>query len=526
VDPANAPAAAAARAQQKRRRLRRRVLGVVIIALWAAIGFYQTNKPLPAGLRVASSWTPVAAADLRLLIDTTSADPYGRAIVQQQIFDELLRIVAGAREFLVVDMFLFNPWRGAAPQTPSANNQPLRELSRELRDALLDARRRNPQLRVLVISDPVNDAYGGAPSADFALLRRAGIAVVITDLDPLRDSNPVYSVPWRVLVKWWAGGASDGLLPNPLDGGPDRVGFGAWARLLNFKANHRKVLLADDGAGNLVGVVGSLNAHDASSLHSNMALAVRGPALAPLLDSELAIARFSGWRGDFPMVNRQPPRPVAVALAGGRGTRPTANTAPVQLQVLTEGAIREALLERLGAARHGDDVAIGMFYLAERDAVRALLAAAARGANIRLLLDPNKDAFGREKNGIPARPLAAELNSASQGAIKIRWYRTKGEQFHTKVAMIRSGQRFWAMLGSANLTRRNLDDYNLEADLATEMAADAPLAGELTRWFDTLWFNRGPRGTEYTAELGAFVDTSQGSYWAYRLMEATGMSTF
>lgn len=483
-----------------------------------AVGVYHTTKPLPPGLRIASPPTTVAASDLRLLIDTTTADPYGRPVVQQQIFDEMLRIIRDARQFVVLDMFLFNPWRGALRRNPAANSPAPRELSRELRDALLEARRRNPQLQLLVITDPVNDAYGGAPSADLALLRRAGIAVVVTDLDRLRDSSPAYSALWRLLIRWWGAGASDGLLPNPLDEGPDRVGVGAWARLLNVKANHRKVLLADDAGNGLVGVVGSLNAHDASALHSNMALAVRGPALLPLLASELEIARFSGWQGTL-----APPAgpPAAAVPLGGKAAASAA-----QVQVLTEGAIRDALLERLRAARSGDEVSIGMFYLAERDTVRALVAAAARGAGIRVILDPNKDAFGREKNGIPGRPLAAELNAASQGAIKIRWYRTKGEQFHTKVVMIRSGTRLWVMLGSANLTRRNLDDYNLEANVAAELPLDAPLAGELLRWFETLWLNRGPRGTEYTAELGAYVDTSQGSYWMYRVMEATGLSTF
>ncbi len=518
MDPIDASAAAAARAQQKRRRWRRRALGSALIGVWAAVAIYHTSKPLPPGLRIASPPATVAASDLRLLIDTTTADPYGRPVVQQQIFDEMLRIIRDARKFIVVDMFLFNPWRGALRRSPAANNPGLRELSRELRDALLEARRRNPQLQLLVITDPINDAYGGAPSADLALLRRAGIAVVVTDLDRLRDSNPVYSAVWRLLIKWWGAGASDGRLPNPLDEGPDKVGVGAWARLLNMKANHRKVLLADDAGNGLVGVVGSLNAHDASALHSNMALAVRGPALLPLLASELEIARFSGWPGNLPPA-AEPPAAAAPL------TSTTAATA-AQVQVLTEGAIRDALLERLDAARNGDEVNIGMFYLAERDTVRALVAAAARGVVIRLILDPNKDAFGREKNGIPGRPLAAELNAASQGAIKIRWYRTKGEQFHTKVVMIRSGARLWVMLGSANLTRRNLDDYNLEADLAADLPIDAPLAGELTRWFDTLWFNRGARGSEYTAELGAYVDTSQGSYWLYRIMEATGLSTF
>ena len=57
---------------------------------------------------------------------------------------------------------------------------------------------------------------------------------------------------------------------------------------------------------------------------------------------------------------------------------------------------------------------------------------------IRVLLDPNKDAFGFEKSGLPNREVASELVAASAGAIKLRWYRTHGEQFHVKLAAIRS----------------------------------------------------------------------------------------
>ena len=45
-------------------------------------------------------------------------------------------------------------------------------------------------------------------------------------------------------------------------------------------------------------------------------------------------------------------------------------------------------------------------------------------------------------------------------------------------------------------------------------------------WFDSLWTNQGPPELEYTAEFGTYADPSQGSYWLYRLMEATGLSTF
>ena len=108
----------------------------------------------------------------------------------------------------------------------------------------------------------------------------------------------------------------------------------------------------------------------------------------------------------------------------------------------------------------------------------------------------------------------------------MRWYRTHGEQFHTKIAMIRRGDRFVASLGSANLTRRNIGNYNLEANVAMEAAADSQLAIEMMGYFDRLWNNDGPPGTEYTAVFGAYRDEDRAKYWRYRLMEATGLSTW
>mgnify|MGYP000991025595 CR=1 FL=1 len=48
-----------------------------------------------------------------------------------------------------------------------------------------------------------------------------------------------------------------------------------------------------------------------------------------------------------------------------------------------------------------------------------------------------------------------------------------------KLAMISVGDETWMTLGSANFTRRNIDDYNLEANVALQMARTAPLAGEV-----------------------------------------------
>ncbi|MFO1426605.1 MAG: phospholipase D-like domain-containing protein [Steroidobacteraceae bacterium] len=495
--------------------------GAAIALLWLLVGIWQASfKPLPPGTRTAGAEVPADADSVRLLSDVTTADAYGHPVLQQQIFDEALRVIAEARRFVVLDVHLFN---AVLPTAEPAGVSPLRPLAQELAAALLAARRSHPALCVLLVTDPVNDLHGALPASELQALERAGAAVVRADLDALRDSNPAWTALWRVAIRWWAGGGSGaGTLASPIDHGPERVRFATWARLFNGKSDHRKVLLADDGADGLVGIVGSANAHDASSAHTNLALELRGAALQPLLASELALARAAGWRDGDGSAARSG---LLEAASGAAAARPVRG-AMVGVRVLTEGAIRDALLEHLGQAARGDVVDVAVFQLADRSIVEALLGAAQRGAEVRLLLDPNRDAYGHTHSGLPNRPVASELVSRSDGAIRVRWYRTHGEQFHPALVMISSAQRSWLSVGSANLTRRSLGDYDLEANIAVEMPAAAPLALEAHRWFETLWTNRAPAGIEYTADFGTFADPAQASFWAYRLLEATGLGGY
>ena len=482
------------------------------LGAWLVVALWNLYKPLPPGTHVRGPIVETPLAGLRFLNDVTGADEFGVPVVHQQIFDRVIGMIGNAREYLVLDFFLLNAQRGA-----DNSGAPHRELSREVRDALLARKRAVPELRVLVITDPINDVYGALPARDFAVLRGAGIDVVTVDLDALRDSNFIYSAFWRITMRWWSGnGDGEAWLPNPLDAGPDQVSFGAWARLLNFKANHRKVIIGDDGRGGITGIVTSANPHDASSLHTNVALQVTGTALEPLLESELALARQSGWDGSW-----TPPAPTAsetMVVASAENT--------ARVQVLTEGEIGAAIVRNLAGARAGDSIDVAMFYLSDRDMIDSLLAAARRGVTVRVLLDPNKDAFGRIKNGIPNRSVATELAGASDGAIQVRWYRTHGEQFHAKLVALRTVDEFWFTLGSANLTRRNLDDFNLEANVAVGVPLNSEIAANVSGWFEGIWSNNGPPALEYTAEFGAYADPAQGTYWLYRLMESTGLSTF
>ena len=508
----------------RRSRVWRRVILWTLVALWIATAYWQTNKALPPGVHVQSPWYPIAPADATFIADITSADAYGRQNASQAIFDQVLGVIRSARKFIVLDYFLFNSQTAAHAGTGA----PLRGLAAELRNALIERRQQQPQLQVLFITDPINEVYGGVTSQDLHLLRAAGVEVVVTNLDALRDSNFMYSSLWRLGIRWWSAServsgappgdserAGSGWLPNPLDESAAPVTFRSWARLLNFKGNRRKLVIADDGRDALAAVVGSANIQDASSAHSNAALKVSGAAIIPLLNSELDIARFSGWHGQL-KAGPEPSDPPD----------PAPEPDGARLKVLTEGAIRGELLQRLQGTARGDHIEIAMFYISERAVIESLLAASRRGVGVRLILDPNKDAFGRAGTGIPNRPVASELVAASDGAIHVRWYRTHGEQFHTKLALVYGPERLWLTVGSANLTRRDLADYNLEANLAIDVSRSSPIAQQTLDYFETLWSNRAALGIEYTADFGYYADPSQLHYWLYRLMEGTGAATF
>lgn len=476
-------------------------LMVFAVLAWAGTMLWQTNKPLPMGVHVMSSG---ALSEARLLTDLTYRTARGEPRYEQQIFDAVLQQIDTAHSFIVMDYFLFNDDRGAA-----LNSKPLRALSREVADHLLARKRADAALQILVITDPINDMYGGATSALFSELQQAHIEVVRTDLTMLRDSNAAYSAVWRGLLQWWGNSNDGGWLANPFDAASPPVTLRSWFNLLNFKANHRKVIVTDRADGSWQALVASANPHDASSAHSNVALQFSGALVQQVLDSELEIARFSGWRDEFTLPTQHSVRRTNATFEG---------------YYLTEGAIAERTLRAIRDAQAGDQIMLAMFYLSHRPTIDAIKRAIARGVQVRMILDPNKDAFGIRKDGVPNRSVANELMQ-QRGVIDIRWYRTAGEQFHTKLLMVQKGEQLFMTLGSANFTRRNLDDYNLEANVVLTLPADSELARQATRYFDRLW--QGDALTpEYTAPFGAYQDTSMLRYWRYRFMEATGLSTF
>lgn len=127
-----------------------------------------------------------------------------------------------------------------------------------------------------------------------------------------------------------------------------------------------------------------------------------------------------------------------------------------------------------------------------------------------------------EKNGIPNRQVAHELHQAN---IPIRWCDTHGEQCHGQLLLKMAADGSAEMiLGSANFTRRNLDNLNLESSLRVLADQDLPALRDATDYFERNWSNSV--GRQASVAYSVFADDSWLRYWQYRLMEATGLSTF
>lgn len=471
--------------------------GTLLLWLLAYIAsaIFQAYKPLPAGLSAAPA---LRAADrITFLADYTYLDKQGQRQRQQQIFDQAISLITGAKRLIVMDMFLFNDYVGASTQQQ-------RHLTEQVTQALISQKRLYPALTVVVITDPINTVYGGQFAKNLNELRASGVEVVETNLLPLRASNPVWSGFWYICCQWVGNNPQGGWLPNAL--GPDKVTLRSYLSLLNFKANHRKTLVTDSDQG-WQALVTSANPHDASSWHDNVALLFSGQAALDVLETERAVAKLSGH--DVPAV-----------LIGSPDTPATAEQP--QVQILTEGKIRDALLNSINSVAKGDQLDIAVFYLSHRDIIKAIKQAHGRGVQVRLVLDPNEDAFGHKKNGIPNRQVAKELK---QAGLTIRWCDTHGEQCHSKMLVKRplAGQAE-LILGSANYTRRNLDDLNLETNARVLASSQAPVIVQANAYFERVWGNQN--GERFTVDYDKYQDASALKYWWYRFSEWSGLSTF
>jgi len=75
----------------------RRIIFLLLLALWGGTAWWHTHKDLPTGTHLESAWRLVPAANVTFIADITAADAYGRPVMSQAIFDEVLGVMDGMK---------------------------------------------------------------------------------------------------------------------------------------------------------------------------------------------------------------------------------------------------------------------------------------------------------------------------------------------------------------------------------------------------------------------------------------------
>jgi cardiolipin synthase A/B len=420
--------------------LRRGTLLLIAASACVSVALWNSLKPMPAGTHVAS--LPVRLAEPQL---TVLRAP-----------DEIL-----ARELADIDR---------AAQMIVLDERPV---AREIGQRLLLAKRRRPNLRILVVADNLDEASGGTPREYLQALEQAGVIVARARLDRLRDPAPLYSALWRLGVAWWS---------DPFDEAPG--GLRAMLRRLNFKRDDRQLLVADDGAGGWISLL-------PAGAASDLAVEIAGGSAHDIAASELQIASWSTADDRLPQA---PP-----AEGPGFGS--------IDARFLSEGAIRGALLDALSAAAAGDEISLRAQRLSERRVIGAALRAAERGVRVAMLLDPD---------AAPNRAVAAELVRQSSGRIEVRWQ--SGARGTLSLVQVRRRRELWAAVSAAGLARPDLGDLNLESAAELRLPERAAAARALCDYFAAAWAAAAP--------YARYAEDSPAAYWRYRLLDAAALAVF
>jgi hypothetical protein len=419
---------------------------LALLATWLALVFWNTAKPLPPGTHIVSQTSRLSESEVDFL----------RGLPQRQDSPApAMSAIDHAEQLIVLD------------RSPVA---------RELAQHLLARKRARPNLKIVLVTDPGNEAFGGTPAQYLAVLEQAGIIVARVRLERLRDSNPLYSGLWRLLLGWWS---------EPFDEAPGQVTLQSWSRMLNSKADQRQLVVADDGSGGWTAIVGPADAP--------ASLILRGSLARAMIGSELQIA---AWSTDD---DRLPPAPPMDLRGVGS----------IDARFLTEGAIETALRDTIAASARDDQIGIAVENLSDRRLIAATLDAAARGAHVQVLIDRSR---------MPNQAAAGELLRDGGGRIEVRWYPIGRAASSPKLLVVRHRNDLWVNFGSANFTRRNLDDLNLESSVELRMPARSVPARAVDDYFAKIW-----SGADRETNI---ADESDGAYWRYRIAEATGLSSF
>ena len=537
----------------------------------------STIKTPPLGVDYES---PMRDSDnVEFHYDLTYLDKDGNIRYDRKIWDATYKIVDEAKDYLIVEMFLFN-------DIYNKDKEHFPEFAKEYTRRLIKKKMENPDLKVYVLSDENNNLYGAFEHPFITDMKKAGIDVIVVDIFKLKDTFPWYSPIWRTLIEPHGNPQGKGWIGNFYGPMWPKLTLRNLLRALNVKADHRKIFLNE---GNVV--ISSANIHDPSYFHENVAISANGEIVKDVLQGLKHVAEFSGGKIDidekqgnqinnsqignlveneknlvnnsiennfledenekkvreiekkkedfveeetrrFAQTGKLPEKSQESndkkqqddLKVGDVLTRFDDENNKYKLQFVTEAKIGEHLDKDIENTKAGDEILMGMYFLADRGVVDRLIKASNRGVKIRIIFDRSRDAFGMSTNGLPNKPVSKKLKKKTKNKIEIKWYFTNNEQYHTKITLIKKTDgNVIIQTGSANLIRKNIRGYIMDANFRILTNADSKLTRDIYTYFDRLWENKDGL---FTVNFDDEPTTKASTDFMYKILDATQLGSF
>ena len=537
----------------------------------------STIKTPPLGVDYES---PMRDSDnVEFHYDLTYLDKDGNIRYDRKIWDATYKVVDEAKDYLIVEMFLFN-------DIYNKDKEHYPEFAKEYTRRLIKKKMENPDLKVYVLSDENNNLYGAFEHPFITDMKKAGIDVIVVDIFKLKDTFPWYSPIWRTLIEPHGNPQGKGWIGNFYGPMWPKLTLRNLLRALNVKADHRKIFLNE---GNVV--ISSANIHDPSYFHENVAISANGEIVKDVLQGLKHVAEFSGGKIDidekqgnqinnsqignlveneknlvnnsiennfledenekkvreiekkkedfveeetrrFAQTGKLPEKSQESndkkqqddLKVGDVLTRFDDENNKYKLQFVTEAKIGEHLDKDIENTKAGDEILMGMYFLADRGVVDRLIKASNRGVKIRIIFDRSRDAFGMSTNGLPNKPVSKKLKKKTKNKIEIKWYFTNNEQYHTKITLIKKTDgNVIIQTGSANLIRKNIRGYIMDANFRILTNADSKLTRDIYTYFDRLWENKDGL---FTVNFDDEPTTKASTDFMYKILDATQLGSF
>ena len=509
----------------------------------------STIKTPPLGINYESPIRETENAEFHY--DLTYLDKDGNIQYDRNLWDATYKVIDNAKDYLIVEMFLFN-------DLYNKDKEHFPEFAKEYTERLVKKQKENPNLKVYILADENNNFYGAFEHPFITSMKNAGINVIIVDIFKLKDTFPWYSPFWRTFIKPMGNPQNKGWITNFYGDMWPKLTIRNLLRALNVKADHKKVFLNEKEV-----VVSSANIHDPSYFHENIAIYTDGPIVKDVLHNLQLVAKFSDseinvdgsdrrmenimnsgsndkTETDEKTLNSENQKENNVkqinneeneqnvkektSINSEKNSITDTEGHTYKIQYLTEGAIGKHLDEDIDSLKAGDELLMGMYFLADKGVIDRLIRAANRGVKIRIIFDRSRDAFGMSTNGLPNKPVSKKLRKKTKGKIEIKWYFTNNEQYHTKITLMKKTDGSVIInAGSANLIKKNIRGYIMDANFRILTTQDSKISKDIYEYFDRLWENKDGL---FTLNFDDEPTTGGFSDFMYKILDATQLGSF